>query len=586
MRALVLLTLLHAAHAIAATGTLSTHAERTHFRETGRYSEVIKLCAAFERAYPQQARCIEFGRTPQGRPMLAIAASTGGLLTAPGARRSGKPVVLVQGGIHAGEIDGKDAGFQVLRELLEEDGKRRTLEALTLLFVPVFNVDGHERFGAWNRPNQRGPQEMGWRTTAQNLNLNRDYAKAESPEMRAMLELIDAWDPLVVMDLHVTDGAQFEHDISIQVEPLNAGDDALRLIGRRLRDNTIARLEKRGSLPLPFYPSFAESDNPESGFVDAVSPPRFSTGYFWLRNRFCMLVETHSWKDYPTRVAATHDTVRAVLDHVALSGGKWLQSAHAADARAQQLGGTAMPVEFAAAAEPRTIEFRGFEYTRTLSPVSGALMTRYDEQSPSIWRIPLRDVVSPAHKVKAPQVAYLVPPEFAGVVEPVLVAHGLVFDRVAELHQSVDTEQWRAGTAVLDAGSVEGHQRVKLTGEWRAEAADVLPGTLRVPISQPLARLVHALLEPTAPDSLVAWGLFNNRFEQKEYMEDYVAEEVAQRMLATQPEVREAFERRLREDPAFAGDPRARLAFFARRHESWDRNFNLYPVMRIDKPLR
>ena len=100
-----------------------------------------------------------------------------------------------------------------------------------LLFVPVFNVDGHERFGHWNRPNQRGPDEMGWRTTAQNFNLNRDYVKADAPEMQAMLALVDAWDPLAYVDLHVTDGAKFQHDVSIQVEPVNAGDAALRKAG-------------------------------------------------------------------------------------------------------------------------------------------------------------------------------------------------------------------------------------------------------------------------------------------------------------------------------------------------------------------
>ena len=128
-------------------------------------------------------------------------------------------MLLVQGGIHAGEIDGKDAGFLALRELLDGSAAPGALGRVTVVFVPVFNVDGHERFGRWNRPNQRGPEEMGWRTTAQNLNLNRDYAKAEAPEMQAMLGLLDAWDPILYVDLHVTDGAQFQHDVSIQVEP-------------------------------------------------------------------------------------------------------------------------------------------------------------------------------------------------------------------------------------------------------------------------------------------------------------------------------------------------------------------------------
>lgn len=159
---------------------LSTVAERSEWQRTGRYDEVLRLCDAFAKAYPGRARCQKFGVTPEGRAMVAIVAGDKG------------PTLLMQGGIHAGEIDGKDAGFAVLRDFL--DGKLlapRLATQLRLVFVPVFNVDGHERFGAYHRPNQIGPLEMGWRTTAQNLNLNRDYMKAQAPEMRAMLHLLD-----------------------------------------------------------------------------------------------------------------------------------------------------------------------------------------------------------------------------------------------------------------------------------------------------------------------------------------------------------------------------------------------------------
>ena len=266
------LALLIAVAGPAAAVDLTTHAERSGFVETGRYDETIALCDAFQAAYPDAVRCFDFGTTPEGRPMKALAVSRSGALTPEAARDSGIPVVLMQGGIHAGEIDGKDAGFLALREALDGDAATGTLEQLVWVFVPVFNVDGHERFGAWNRPNQRGPREMGWRTTAQNLNLNRDYAKAEAPEMQAMLALVEAWDPIAYIDLHATNGAQFEHDISIQVEPLHAGDDALRAAGLQLRDGVMADLAAQGSLPLPFYPSFVRHDEPDSGFVDGVSP--------------------------------------------------------------------------------------------------------------------------------------------------------------------------------------------------------------------------------------------------------------------------------------------------------------------------
>src|SRR5688572_10569972 len=254
--------------ALAADEGLVSVAERSHFQRTGRYDEVVALCGEFARRYPKAVRCDTFGTTPEGRPMQVLVANTRGALTPGAARTAGLPVVLVQGGIHAGEIDGKDAGFLALRQLLDGEAAKGALDQQVLLFVPVFNVDGHERFGAWNRPNQRGPEQMGWRVTAQNYNPNRDYAKADAPEMQAMLRLVETWDPIAYVDLHVTDGAQFEHDVSIQVEPLHAGDAELRKAGRAMRDAVITRLESQGALPLPFYPSFVESDNPQSGFVD------------------------------------------------------------------------------------------------------------------------------------------------------------------------------------------------------------------------------------------------------------------------------------------------------------------------------
>ncbi|NUS38158.1 MAG: M14 family metallopeptidase [Lysobacter sp.] len=568
--------------AAPAPGGLSTVAERSGFRQTGRYGEVIALCAAFQQKYPQAVRCFDFGTTPEGRPMKALAVSTRGLLTPDAARAAGVPVVLVQGGIHAGEIDGKDAGFLALRQLLEGTRDvRGLLDHEVLLFVPVFNVDGHERFGAWNRPNQRGPEQMGWRVTAQNLNLNRDYVKADAPEMQAMLALVEAWDPLATIDLHVTDGAKFQHDVSVQVEPATAGDAQLRIAGRALRDGVIAQLDRQGSMALPFYPSFVEADNPASGFEDGVAPPRFSNGYFQLRNRFGMLVETHSWKEYPTRVRITRNAIVAVLGQVAAHGAQWLQMAHAADERATHLGGTDVPLDWKATGEAHTIAFQGYAYTRTPSDVSGALMTHYDESKPQVWHVPLRDRLVPDHVATAPQAGYLVPAAQAAWVGAKLRQHGVVFQQVdAPLHE-VAVEVYRADGVQFAPQSFEGRQRLTTTGAWRQEHGDFVGGALFVPIAQPKARLAMALLEPQAPDSLLQWGEFDNFFEQKEYMETYVAEDVARAMLAQDPALKAEFEKKLREDTGFAADPQARLDFFYRRHPSWDRNFRRYPVVRL-----
>ncbi|RZZ90327.1 M14 family metallopeptidase [Pseudoxanthomonas winnipegensis] len=582
--ACLLLSPLAPVAAASGDAALVSASEASGFTKTGRYEEVARLCAAFAARWPQAVRCFDFGTTPEGRPLHAMAISTSGALDPAAARARGLPVVLIQGGIHPGEIDGKDAGFLVARQLLEGKRAKGTLDKVVWLFVPVFNADGHERFGPWNRPNQRGPEEMGFRATAQNLNLNRDYMKADAPEMQAMLALVDAWDPLIAMDLHVTDGAKFRHDISVQVEPSHEGDATLQRDGQALRAAMIAQLDRQGSHALPFYPSLAENDNPAAGFADEIYPPRFSHGYFQLRNRFGVLVETHSWLRYPQRVAITGNAIVAVLQQAAVHGAAWRGDAAAADEAATRLGGQSQVLDWKANDTPRMIDFLGYAYTRTPSEVSGRLMTRYDEATPQVWHIPLRDTMEPAVTTTAPRAGYLVPVAWAPMVEPRLRAHGLQYRRL-DAALDAPAQAYRATRIDFDKTSTEGHQRLKLAGAWADESAQLPAGSLFVPIAQPRARLVVALLDPDAPDSLLQWGLFNAAFERKEYMESYVAEDVARQMLRD-PQVKAAFEQRLKDDPAFAASPRARLEFFARRHPSWDTRYGLYPVLRTDQTPR
>ncbi|MGJ9418345.1 M14 family metallopeptidase [Massilia sp. CMS3.1] len=586
IRSALLLALLTAvplsAVAIAPATGLTTVSERSGFKATGRYDEVVKLCAAFAKAYPKQVKCIEFGRTPEDRPMLALVATRSGAFTPQAAAKGGIPVTLIQGGIHAGEIDGKDAGFLALREVLDNRLAKGALEKQVLLFVPVFNVDGHERFQQWNRPNQRGPVEMGWRTTAQNFNLNRDYVKADSPEMQAMLTLVNAWDPLTYVDLHVTNGAQFQHDVSIQVEPVYSADPDLRKAGLALRDNVIADIAKLGSTPQSYYMSFAKTDDPQSGFVDGVSDPRFSTGYFPLRNRMAMLVETHAWKDYPTRVRITHNSVISVLEQVAKYGKGWQLAAASADVRAARLAGTPVALTYKTLEQSKMVDFNGYAYTRTPSDVSGILMTRYDETKPQVWRVPLRDEVVADLEVAAPRAGYIVPAAHAAAVGAKLRLHGITFRKLDKSLDGFAGETFRAAKTTFSAASFESHQRLTVEGSWKSETRDIGRGALFVPIAQPKARLVMAMLEPQAPDSLLAWGLFNNAFERKEYMEEYVAEDVAREQMAANPALAAEFRRRIESDPAFAQNAHARLEFFARRHSSWDERLNLYPVLRTN----
>ncbi len=565
--------------ALLTAAPLTTLAEQSGWTKTGRFDEVERLCAAFPKAYPGKVKCERFGLTPLGRPMLMLVASADGVFTPEAARAKKRPVVLLQGGIHAGEIDGKDAGLWLLREVLDGQVAPGALGKVTLVFVPVFNVDGHERFGPNQRPNQRGPEEMGWRVTSQNLNLNRDYMKADAPEMVAMLGLLHRFEPVLYVDLHVTDGAKFQHDVSVTWEPQRLGPESMRAWGRTLRAALFARLEAQGHQPVGFYPAFDDSDDPQSGFSAGWPPPRFGNAYWALHHRFGVLVETHSWKPSAVRVKSTFDVCAGLLAEAALHGADWLAAAQAADLAATKLAGTPVVLmsETTRSAEP--FDFQGYAYTRTRSEVSGKFWVQYDETKPQVWKVPLRDELEPALTLTAPKAGYLIPVSHAALLAPKLRAHGLKFEVLTKPRLQLAVEHMKVDPKFRWA-SYEGRLTLQAKGQWTAGFEDLPAGSLFVPIAQPHAELAMHLLEPTAPDSFLSWGFFNAHLEQKEYLEDYLTEAFAREQLAD-PAVKAAFDEKLK-DPVFAKDPEARLHFFAQRHPTFDARMNLVPVYRVD----
>jgi len=562
--------------ALSAAPDLVSTAERTGFSETGRLDEALRLCRDFPRAFPGMARCFTFGETPEGRPLFALVASARGALTPERAR--GLPVVLLQASIHAGEMDGKDAGFLALRGLLAQ-GRRGPLGRAVALFVPILNADGHERFGPGQRPNQAGPRQTGWRVTAQNLNLNRDWLKAEAPETQAALRLLAEWDPIACADLHATDGARFRHEVAVMVSPALVGPAGLAAEGRALREALLAALAAAGHAPLPFYPEFEKPGDPASGFAVGQPPPRLSNGYWPEQHRLALLVETHSWNDYRTRVAATRLTLETLLAQAAARGEAWRAAARQARAEDLRLAGQDVALGWKAGERVETIDFLGYAYAREPSAALGAPVPRYDTSRPETWRVPFRGELLPALVVRAPGGGWVVPPAHAALVVAKLRLHGVAYRVLARPRPGAAVEAFRAVEAHLEPAA-EGRTRLSVKGSWREERRDLLAGSLFVPVAQARARLAMHLLEPLAPDSLLAWGWFNAHFEQKEYLENYVADDFARELLARDPAVAADFARRL-EEPAFAADPQARLEYFHRRHPSWDERYRLYPVLRL-----
>ena len=546
---------------------LDTAATRSNYTHTGKLDELATICATVNET--KQATCDVVGTSPEGRSITAFRFG----------RNTNKPTVLIIGGIHAGEIDGKDASLLVIAELLNGTLKS---DDVNLVFVPVYNVDGHERVGRNHRPNQRGPEETGWRVTSSNLNLNRDWAKVDAPETRALLALIDELDPEVTIDLHVTDGAQFQHDISVIVEPLvdDGSNAALVPTARALSTSLQSSLRGTKHLPLDFYPSFEVDDDPRSGIAVGVTSARFTHGYAAKRGRIGVLVETHSWRPYRERVLATVDLLKGFLTTAKTQSTSWTTAAKANDAAAVALPGKPVTLRFDTdLAQQTTFDFLGYAYTRTPSAISGALWTRYDESQKQTWKMPLWRAVKPALTTTAPT-AYAVLPGYAADVVTRLQAHHIAFTTLAAA-TVVTAESFKADDVVFGARPSEGRMTATTKGSWSTSTATLPKGTVIVAVSQPRARLVLELFEPGARDAFVGQGFFNACFEQKEYMEGYVVEVEARAMLARDPALEKIFNDKVSSDAAFAKDSEARLDFFYRRHPAWDARKDVLPVLRL-----
>ncbi|HJT97466.1 MAG TPA: M14 family metallopeptidase [Rhodanobacteraceae bacterium] len=558
-----------------------TPAERSGFRTTPSYAETKAYLERLAAAAPETIRLTRFGVSPEGRDLMLVVAATDGEFTPEAARASGKEIVLVQAGIHAGEIEGKDAGLMLLRDLSVGGKHAKLLDHAILVWLPIFNVDGHEHSNPYNRINQNGPDAMGFRATAQNLNLNRDYTKADAPEMRAWLAMFDAWVPDLFMDIHTTDGADYPYDLTWYMEEWGPLDPAVKAWqDAAFRQSIFPAYDRMGHRQAP-YLDLVDHRDITKGIGNFGSGPRFSTGYVALRNRAALLVETHMLKSYETRVRATYDLVVATLAYVNAHPGTLRKAVLKADADTIANAGAEIPVAFKTTDKPVAMKLDGYAFSQEKSDISGDTWVTYDPKTPKTYEIPFyRDLVATA-SVKLPA-AYVVPAAWPGIVEK-LAEHGIRVETLAH-DATLDVERYRLTNPVWEPQPFEGRHLLRDVSIATEHAkVDVRAGAIVVPMDQPAANLVANLLEPAASDSLVRWGFLDAAFEQKESPDARVAERLAREMLAKDPKLKAEFDAKLAADPAFAKDPSARLAFFYERSPWYaTQAVGVYPILRLD----
>ena len=561
----------------------TTPAEAAHFRTTPSYADTVAYLQRLQKAAPGKLRLETFGTTPEGRPMTVVIASGDGTFTPQAARAAHKAIVLVQAGIHPGEIEGKDAGLMLLRDFAVAGKYPHLLDHVVLVYIPVFSVDGHENSSPYNRINQNGPASMGFRGQSQYLNLNRDYVKADAPEMRAWLKLWQTWLPDFLVDVHTTDGADYQYDLTWYTEDPHKLDPAVASWQQKLTDTVMPAYDRRGHLASP-YLEFKDGRDPRKGIANFGSGPRFSTGYAALQNRPALLIETHMLKPYAVRVKATYDLVELMLADIDRHPASLLAATARADAdvvaRAHKAGAR-VPLTFKLDPVPTSYTLKGYAFSQTHSDISNDTWIRYDPHTPKTYTIPDWNRLLPDLSI-TPPAAYVVPAQWTVIIDR-LKAHGIAYRRI-DHPLTITAQGYQLDDPRWATRPFESH--IMLRGFKLATTQRTVtlpPGSVIVPMDQRAANVAIELLEPQAPDSLLHWGYLDAIFEPKEYGEPRVLEKLAREMIAKNPALKAGFEQKLHDDPAFAADSRARLEFFYKR-SPWSavQHVGAYPVLRLD----
>jgi murein tripeptide amidase MpaA len=557
-----------------------TFFEKSNQQKSPPYQDTISYFKKFV-DQTNYAKMFTIGISPQGREIKCLVVSNKEEFTPEAAKKSGKAIVLVQNGIHAGEIEGKDACMLLLRDILITKEKYHLLKNIVLLILPVFNVDGHERLSPFNRPNQNGPLMMGWRTTSQNLNLNRDYMKADSPEMKAWLKLFSNWLPDFMIDNHTTNGADYQYHITYGLErQINISTYLSSWISEKYLPHIIKKVEKDGFLTTRYIEFKGEKLS--DGIIDYPMLPRFSTGYSAVQNRICLLVETHSLKPFNNRVFSTKSIMDHTLDFINKNYRELVSLNKKADNHTiyyHHKKGKVLPVDFEDTGKHENFSFKGYESYEEESEITGNKVLRHNNK-PIEFSIPIFNNTRIKSAVSVPK-AYLVPKEFSYLVD-IMTLHGIKYKTLTASVQAV-VEKYRFIDDQFAPRPYEGRQQATFGLNSFYEKIKLPRGTFIIPTNQRALRVIVNLLEPMAPDSFAKWGFFNSFFERKEYAEAYIMEPIAEQMLKSDPKLRAEFRVKLDSDESFRNNSLDRLDYFYRKSPYFDKGEKIYPIMRTNE---
>ncbi|WP_439881775.1 M14 family metallopeptidase [Pontibacter sp. MBLB2868] len=560
---------------------LTTPYEKGNGNTTATYDQVIDWYTRLDNAY-EEVKMMPYGYTDSGRPLHLVVVSTDKDFDPASIRSKNKRILFIQNGIHPGEPEGIDATMMLVRDYLQDKKKRKQLDNTVLIIVPVYNIGGALNRNSHTRTNQNGPESYGFRGNARNLDLNRDFIKMDSRNAEAFHSIFRDWDPDVFMDNHTSNGADYQHVMTLIPTQHNKLNPTLAGYLQQKMLPTLYEGMKHDKFPMVPYMNTVD-ETPEKGIIGFMESPRYATGYTTLYNTIGFVPETHMLKPFDQRVKATYKLMENMIETVHRDADEIGKLR--AQAKQETLQQQNFPLDWKLdTSRVEQIPFLGFAAKYKPSEVSGLERLYYDRKSPYSTKINYYNEFTPTTSVQKP-LAYIIPFAWREVIER------LKTDKVEMQQLKKDTTLTVETYYITDYKTAprpyEGHylhSDVKV--EKRTMDRRFLKGDYVVYLNQPANRFIVETLEPQAVDSYFAWNFFDSILMQKEYFSSYVFEDLAAEYLKKDPELRKRLEEKKKQDPDFAKSARAQLDFVYRNSPHYEFTHNMYPVGRLVQKIK
>lgn len=487
----------------AALANLKTTPERTSFRETSRYDDVLSFLDTVAKS-SNLVHMTTMGYTFEGRALpLAVVGKVADARPET-VRASGKLRVYIQANVHAGEVEGKESALALVRDIAM--GKYAPwMDSMILLVGPIYNADGAEKVSLTNRGPQHGPVGgMGTRPNAQGLNINRDYIKLETPEGRSMAKLLNDYDPHVMLDLHTTDGSQHAYHLTYEVPDNPAVDPAIaQLSQKEWMPAVTSAIRTKYKIEFHSYGNVGGRTQPRV-WQTVEDLPRYSHNYWGMRNRFGILSETYSYLTFQDRIITCTRFLEEVLGYAHTNAA--LIKKTVADVDARSLIGQRVSIRSKLKRSEQMVEILMGETEEEVNPFSGrTMLKRKDVRLPEMMWEEANFESTDSERVPT---AYYIPAELKTVVER-LQTHGVRLERVG-VASTLQLEEFQIESTQTAPQAFENHKERTTTGKYAPVDRGIPAGAYKVSMNQPLARLAFYLLEPRSNDSLLSWNFLDD----------------------------------------------------------------------------